>query len=544
MKRKTTFKFLLISGIFLNILSSCNDINLSNISKDVMIDESLVLPIANGSIKISDILAQIGNQNQIVNNGDTISYVSNYSYDYAFNNIDLLSNAQSAQLSIPLAAATIPANTNIPLPGGNNFLINLGLDPNSTTKRVDSVYVTSATIAVTISVANLAIIPSDLKITLVFPTMKNQSDRSQVSKVVTYSTFGQPFNLLLNNVIVNSFGQTGVPVQVLFSSGNRSITVNSNSAINVGLKFINPINFTAAYGLFQPSAVGATTIKMPLDILKSLPVGLKFANPKAYINLQSNIGSYLRFNIDYVKAYSKDKLTQTQASFNGSPSTYEIINKLPSSPGQFVNWNMKTLDKDYGATDLLFDTTQPLDTLEYKFSLGVDPSTPPASYIIPGMKLKANVKIQIPLYLKAGSYYSVNDTVLNIGENISKIEQGTLILKITNGLPVKATYSMKFLDSSKHLITTSLNDSTYVINSGQVDSNGLVTAGTVTPLNIALTKSQITSIGNAKYMVFTVRVEGQDATKAIQFTNKDYFNVKLGIFVKASTTTTLGTTNK
>jgi len=542
MKRKSFFKFLLATGVFALLLFSCTEIDLTNISKDIKIDESLVIPIANGNVSIKDILGQMSSQNELVTNGDTISYVSNFSYSYNFKDIGLLSNATQANLTLPLAAASIPAATNIPIPGGNNFMIDLGLDPASTTKRVDSVYVASSTIGVTLSVANFAVIPSDLKVTLVFPTMKNQSDRGPVSKVVPITTFGQSTNLVLSNVIVNTVGQTGVPVQVLFSSGNRAITVNSNSSINVKLSF-NNVNFTVAYGFFQPSTLAATDIKMSLDMLKSLPLGLKFANPKAYITLQSNIGEYLNFNIDYVKAYSNDLSVHTQADFNGSPSTNELIKKIPSAPGQFVNWNMTPLDSLNGRTDLLFGNAQQMDILEYKFSLTAVPSPLVANYVVPNMQLKANVKLQVPLYLKSGSFYTVNDTIQSVGKNISKIENGTLVLKITNGLPVKATYSMKFLDASKHLITTTLNNDSYIINSGAVNGFGMVTAPTITSLNIELTKDQITSISTAQYMAFTVRVEGQDVTKAIQFTNKDYFNVKIGAFVKASTTTTLGGNN-
>jgi len=545
MKRKIVFKFLFSTGILLTLLSSCKEIDLTNISNEVTFDESLVVPIGQGSASIGDVLAQFVDKNNLVIEGDTVNYISDYSYDYIFKPIDILQYAVPRNIAITdFVPATIPVNSTVTIPGSNSFIINLGLDPNSTDKRVDSTYVSSAAIGITVTYSGITlasngapISPSDLKVVLGFPTMVNGGNRLAVAWAIPYS-FGSPYNFTLQNVIVDTHGQTGVPVDVSLTSGNRQIKVDASSSININVRF-NSVNFSVCYGLFQPTTIQSTSIKIPLDVLQTLPKGLQFANPKALINVESNVGSYLDFKIDYVKAYNKNKTVVKNASFYGSPSTSETIARKPTAPGQPMNWDLKTLDKNYGTTNQLFETYDVLDTLEYKFSLKASQASPPPSFVVQGMAMKAKVRVKIPMYFEKGSVYDYTDTIEYDNSKVDYVDQGILVLKITNGLPAGAKFGVKLLDANKHLVSSTLSDKTYEIKSALVGANGLTTASVITDLNIELTSAQVKDLKAAKYFVYNVVLAGQDPLKELQFTTKNIFGVKLGIFAKINKTTNL-----
>jgi len=546
MKRKIVFKFLFSAGIFLTAFLSCKEIDLTGISNEVTIDESLVVPIGQGSASIGDVLAQFVNKDNIAVEGDTVNYISNYTYDYNFKPINILEYAVPRNIAISgFTPDIIPINSSVPMPGGtNSFMIDLGLNPTSTEKRVDSTYVNSTSIGITVTTSHITlasnggpISPSDLKVTLGFPKMVNGADRSPVGWVIPYA-FGTQYPLTLANVIIDTHGQIGVPVTVSLTSGGRPIKVDASSAIDINIHF-NTVDFKVSYGLFQPSTIQSTSIKIPLDVLKTLPTGLQFANPKALINIGSNVGTWLDFNIEYVKAYDKKKTVVKNASFYGSPSTEEIIKVKPTSPGAFSSWNLKTLDKDYGTTNKLFETNDVLDTLEYKFSLTADPSSPPPSFVVPNMSMTAKVKIKIPMYFEKGSTYNYTDTIEYDNSKVDYIDQGILVLKITNGLPAGAVLTMKLLDADKKLINSTLNDNTYKIKSAEVGDNGLTSSSVVTDLNIDLTSAQVNDIKTAKYFIYNVVLSGQDPLKELQFTSKDVLSVKLGIFAKINKTTNL-----
>lgn len=546
MKRKIAFKFLFSTGILLTLLSSCKEIDLSNISNEVTFDESLVVPIGQGSASIGDVLAQFVDKNNLVIEGDTVNYISDYSYDYVFKPIDILKDAAPRNIAVTgFQPATIPASSNVDFPGSSSFIVNFGLDPNSKEKRVDSTYVSSAAIGVTVTYSGITlasngapISPSDLKVVLGFPSMVNGGDRSAVAWAIAYSFFGSPYNFTLQNVIVDTHGQNGVPVDVSLKSGSRAIKVDASSSINIKVSF-NSINFSVCYGFFQPNTIQSTSIKIPLDVLQTLPTGLQFANPKALINVESNVGSWLDFNIDYVKAYNKNKTVVKNASFYGKPYTSETIARKPTAPGQPMNWDLKTLDKNYGTTNQLFETYDVLDTLEYKFSLTASQSTPPPSFVVPNMAMKAKVRVKIPMYFEKGSVYDYTDTIEYDNSKVDYVDQGILVLKVTNGLPTGAKFGVKLLDANKHLVNSTLSDKTYEIKSAVVGANGLTTASVITDLNIELTSAQVKDLKAAKYFVYHVVLAGEDPLKELQFTTKNIFGVKLGIFAKINKTTNL-----
>ena len=541
MKRKLyklTIRLLCLS--FLMLISCKTD--LTNLSTDINLQQSLAIPVGEATISINDLLSKL-DVPSVSTNADTINFVTEFNYNYSFATPSLFSSTQQKNSTLSLPPVTIGANTSLPNLG--NQFIELGLDPTSTTNRFDSVKVSSLSFYLTIKdITNivvagtgLGISPSDLKVTLIFPKIRYSSNGQVVSKDITLTQFNQAIPVDLNNIVVNTVGETGVPFQVVFKTGSRNLTIGLGGSIS-SIVQINKFDYQVAYGRFQPTTSSPTTIKMPLDILSSLPSGLSFANPKATITITHNIGSYLTYNILGIKAFSKDHSTTRQALFNGNPTSTENLTLKPTFPGNDVTQAMKTLDKNYGTTDQLFDTSVKLDTLEYKFQVqsndALNNANPP-SFIIPGMKVGANVKIQIPMFFKAGSNISISDTISKIDGFLNKISSAALVLTVTNSLPVKIALKMKFMNAANSVIQIpSINDPIYTINSAQINNLGVVTAPTVSNLRIELTAAQTAQLNDAKSMIFTVNISGQDASKTIQFTKNNYFKLKLGVFAKGN----------
>ena len=552
MKKKLVFLYSIMVGLLGFNLTSCVDINLSNVSKDVQINESLVLPIGEANLNVGDLLSKFNLPNQIVTDADTINFVTEINKDYTFLNVNLLENPETTNLPFTmLPIPQVPANTQIPI-SGSVTSVNLGLDPNSTTKRVDKIELSSFTFGVTVSESNLTVFgssnsisPTDLKVVLTFPKMYKTNTTTQIDPIIIpITSFGQQANVTLTNFYMDTQGLTGTPIQVNLYSGNRAITVGNSATLTINV-IVTDIQNIVAYGLFKLTSEVPTTIKLPLNDLSAIPPGLLFANPKIKITLKSDIGTYLKFNIESIKAFSKDHSVIKQGLFTGNPSISEPFGVRPTVPGITVTKQLHTIDKNYGTLDQLFDLS--LDTLEYKFALITDDaannasSTP--SYIIPGMSINANIRIEVPLSFKAGSNISLTDTLKNIDIPFGNVEDAILVLKVTNALPLKATFSAKFIDANNNVIASSLNDSTYVINSGIVNSSGIVTAETVSPINIELTKTQANDIKDAKGMIYSLVLAGKTNNDPIQITKNNYIKVKLGAYLKGKYSLTIGSKN-
>jgi hypothetical protein len=536
-------------AIFLSvlILPSCmNDVDLTNISNKVQWNGSLAVPVGEATLTLEDLLAQLDSQNILITEGQEILYQDSDSIDFRFRDVDLAKYSQSLEKSFNVSPVdiTIPANTPFPsLISEEN--INLGLNSTSD-ERVDSAVIYSANLSVKVNVENINNInPNNLKLTLEFPTDKvHKKNGSPIKIEFTPGTFNHPEIVTISDFVINTSGNaSGIPLTLKLdiTTGSSPVTVGPSSVVDVELKFTS-FNYKVAYGYFTPAVIATKILTQDLDLPSFTDDGLfLFANPKAFLTVKSNIGAYLKFNVDYVKAYPKSNSSQVvYASFNGSPSTSESLDNKPAVPGLWVTKRLRTLDKDYGATDLLFSNENKPDVLEYKYSVDIDRSkndrTP--DFITPDGAIKVYYKIQIPLYLKPGSYYEFKDTIPDAGEDINsaledvEVNSGSIFLTVSNGLPVKGKLTLVLKDSLGRDISTTFTKE-YDIDAPQVDSEGYVVESGITPqkIEIALNNDQLNDFKRSKDIVYKFRIDSKDANSFIHFKKSDTFKVKLGLFV-------------
>lgn len=550
---------------FSTLLTSCmNDIDLMNISKEIKIDESLVLPIGEANMSLEEILAnqdlmaKIDSQGLISAQGFEVLFQDTSNVSFKFREINLARSSQALLKTFNVSTVdfVFPPNTSIPtFTSFEN--INLGINSNPSVERIDSVKIGFATLSIKITETDLAINPSDLKLTLSFPENKlRKRDGSSNTILFSPKVFGQTDDVpIINFVIITTGNASELPIQMNldFKSGSQPLKVSPTSKIEVQLKF-NKLDYEVAYGFFQPAILASSTIQKPIELGSTVSGGvLKFSNPILTVNATSNIGTYLRFKVDYVKAFVKEDPTQeSKASFNGNDYITYNFSK-PKFPGDTVN-KVMIFDKDNGATYRLFEKEIRPNMLEYKFSALVNEDAisqdPTPNYITPDSRIDAVLKIEIPFQLNAGSNFELKDTIENVGKNIKSnlkdidVETAILVLKIANGLPVKAKLTLVLLDSLGATINTTIKK-VYDINSPAVDSEGLVATNGITPqtIQIDLTKSQVEDLKKSKNIAYLVHLEGRDSTSKIHLTKMNTFGVKLGIFVKGSVKKNLDSNN-
>lgn len=566
MKRKSSFLWKSFLWIFLIGSVSCTEIDLTNISKDIKLQESLVLPLVQDSITVGQFLNKLKVKDGLIGyNADTIYFQAEAKKVFKFADVNVLKNSVSKVLNLSLTAGTVAANQGISAPGGLSQQINMGFDPLSVTSRVDSIKTNALSLAVKVSVTDIKnqsgnpISPSDLKIRLKFPKMYNQTNYLPIQTDFNVTQFGTDAAVVLNNLMIQTAGMSSLPFDMQFFAGSNPITLGSNAKINVEIKTTQIDNTNlVVYGIFEPSTLESTILKIPQEDLKDLPDGMRFVNPQAFVHFESNFGTFLRLKLESLRAYNKT--TEQKGQFKDKSGVYRdttsvLLKKRAESPGDFVPIDLPVLNNVYGQTDLLFDTSSKFDSLEYKFSLKIDNESNKLVdqhlkplFAIPGSKLDATIRFQIPFYLKPNSNFDYSDT-LSIDSLFDKIKKASLLIRITNGLPTNVTYSMKFLDDKKsEILVPTVNSKTYEIKSANSDATtGLYVSGTSSDFSIDFAESDVAKLTNAKSMVFNLKFTGQPITsttsKAIQITKKNYFKIKVGASLKSSYSTTLGSNN-
>ncbi len=557
---------------FLSIqFSACEaDIDLKNVSNEIALQPSLVLPLASVSVNFGQFLnAHYEGDNLDLSNNPEINYISKDSTEFQFGAPDFLENVQPLVKNLYPALAgevTISPNAAIP-PVTANDNVNLGLNSSANGDRIDSIKVTSVVMNVAINLTPdmRGINPSNLKFSVVLsPERVRMSGGGSNIITIVPNAFGEPVSVPVTDFTLITGGTSGFPIQLTIEAQNGSLplVLSPASAITCNISFSNLV-YSVAYGNFETAANVSFVHSRKLDIGKVFPDGvLKFSNPQLKIRGTTNIGTYLSFNIDYIKAFvsTDSSIPPVYAWFNGhtTNSVSDQFDTKPALPGLWVSKDFEPFDKDRGETNLLFENANKPDMIEYKFSGGINKTLvqkdPTPNFITPDGKLKVYFTYMIPFQLNKGSFYEHQDTIRNIISEIAnvfdkytedRISSVAIVLDVKNGFPIKTRFSIQFMDFLGRKLLTDLAKE-YTLEAENADVNGIVQPGNETNQTIVLLvlKDQIPELKKAAWMAYSVRFEGENNESGIHVTQFNTFDLKLGLYVKGDIKGSLGTTFK
>jgi len=546
MKRISVFKLYLVILSIPFITSCINDVDLTDFSGDIKIDQSLVVPVGEATLTLDDVLNQLTDVNFIGANETEIYVQAADSLTWNFSDISFMGNTtplvQSVYLS-PLGTVPFPPNTKDSI--STDLSLYMGFNTNPTQQRVDIIKANSGTMSFTIDKTDVDLQPSDVKVRLTFPSsvfsFATGSNIIEASPVA----FGVPFDLNLGAFSMYTYNNANslpVNLKIYFKSGNSVVMLSPTSKVDVSFSF-KGIDPKVIYGHFNPTISDLAQekiVELP-DLNAIIPHGLlRLAEPELKFTIENSIGIKLGLNLEYLKGYMKNDpaYTPVYAKFkNNNTATQIIINAAPEY-GTVGN-TVYTMNKDSGQLDGLFNNSPIPDMLAYKFNI-TNVRTEAIDFISPGAGLKAKFNIKVPLHLKSGSYYELRDTIsnLNLDSILSDgtIQKAILQLKVTNGLPVAAKFTLKLLADDDSEISTTIEPE-YTINAPAVDANGFVITSQLSSQKIQLEilKSQLASLKVTKKIAYTVRIESAP-DKPINLQKTNSFGVKVGLFVQGDKT--------
>ena len=567
MKRFSDIKLIILvcTGVTVFLNSCLSDVDLLNVSKDIQIDQSLVIPVGEAKLTISDIFRKFGLPGNIDPLSNEIYFQNSISTEYTFKPINLADSVKpfTKTLSPFPGGFTYPANIPITIPPISDTL-GLGINGNISQQRIDTLKMSSGLINVTVdATSDIQQIPAgDIHIEFVLDKLK-VIDGTKLTFVPTqYSVAGQ-IKLGAFSIFANGAAKIPLKINVTINTQSKSIPLGANPQITIKLSFVNLI-LAEARGKFPVSL--ANTQTMPFNIADIVPNGyLKFDDPTLTIKATSNLGVDALIKLDYLKTYNLNSATNFQlAWFNGhtTNSTSLILNG-PTIPGKKDSVSFDPFNSINGEIDKLINTNPYPNTLEYKYTVTNNPeSKRMTDFITDNNTIKFDLITRMKLSFKAGSSYNLTDTIQNVGQSIgsvlNSIDSAILVLNISNGLPVKAVYRMTFCKSNTPNDTISRNITTikdntltgnifssYQLIAPEINADGTVkTDGLKSQtLLIGLNKNTIEDLKRTKFIVYTLIFEGDQSTingvsttNPFHFTIKNSFGIKMGIFVKNKTT--------
>lgn len=540
----------------LNFTSCTNDIDIFNISNEVKLDQALVIPVGGTEINMLDIVNRL-NQNQYLVVDSTSNEIFFEKFDtltYRYRDLNLSSKINSSSVIYPLNTDIIPKTVSANISGRviQTGVFGTGINNNILSERLDSIYLNSMAINCRISPHNVTIPASSIIVKVIIPSqyLKYRTPTTNDTIIFTPTSYYVDNEIVLNNItLAFPTGATYIPfkTEIYYQTGANSYILFPNAEIVADFSVRNS-NYSVAYGYFDPGNYMNPTETNTIDYYSFLPEGyLRFANPMVDITTHTNIGTYLLFRFDYVRAYlsSDPAFVPIYASFDGNRSFTQNLEK-PKIPGNFQTTKLRTFDKDFGKTNLLFDSVRRPNVFEYQFTSMLDNAKISAdvtpNFLVPNSHINLFVKSKMLLYFNEKTFYEANDTS-QMSEQIDATLDGTLkidscfiVLKVTNGFPGQAVAKVRIFDAQHKAMLENIAKE-YKIESAKVDENGTVLKNGETNqvIKILINQENLEELKNIGYFITNIKLTAKDGASSgnkIHITQDNYLKANVGLYLK------------
>ncbi|MFV0471556.1 MAG: hypothetical protein ACK5L7_05925 [Paludibacteraceae bacterium] len=559
--KKLCFASTILFLLFLYFVSCTNDVDIFNLSDEIKVDQPLVIPIGKSYATSVDILKRFKHSDMLVIDS-TSNELYFEKYDtivYRYRNLNLESKIYPLSVEYPLNTGLLPkiapANSSGIVSGNSSF--SSGINDNASDDRIDSLHCQSLTLSCNLSLLNISIPISKIKVKIIPNAHFKFGDSDNDTITLTPTAYDMNEDIVLDNAKLyfpNGSSSISLNTEIYYSTGGSDYILYPNAKI-IATYTIKKIDYRVAFGYFNPENYSNPTETNTLDYFGFLPPGyLRFANPQLSITASNNIGTHLIFRFDYVRAYLSYDLDflPIYASFDGQQSFSQPVRK-PAPPGSISLTTMRTIDKNFGHTYLLFDSLQRPDVFEYQFTSLLDKDrinedkTP--NFLIPDSKINLYLHSKLSLYFNEGSFYESNDTSITTSQidatfkNKLRIDTCQIVLKVKNAFPCQIATKVQMLDSLNRPVLNSLARE-HTVLSASVDEDGTVVEGRETNqvIKILVEQEHLDELKSVRKFITNVKITGKDGTdsnKKIHLTQDNFVDVKVGLYVKFNTIVTI-----
>ncbi|MFC2151539.1 hypothetical protein ACFLSE_03355 [Bacteroidota bacterium] len=362
-------------------------------------------------------------------------------------------------------------------------------------------------------------------------------------------SFNSPFTLDGYTIyLVDSVGSDSLFLPVDF----RVELINSGAGIAAGEEIgitatIENINFDAIFGYIGDYELLTQTGDLDLGFFENTIEGyIRFENPEINFNITNSYGVPAAVSI---------------SRFTGFKGDTDSIQMIFDSTIDTFGYAYPTLT-DYINNDIFKDTTISISgtnsnvsdflaflpsSLEYSLSAQSNPDGPGASYnfVSDDSRIDIDFEFILPLWFQADSF-ALEDTIdldlINIEEDADFIERVSIMLEVSNGLPLEIDFQLYFLDSLYNPVDSLFDENARpIISSGIIDpvSHAVISPGIKTSL-VQYTNDDINALNTVKYGIIRAGLKtpsdsNEDLVSVKFYTDYSVdFNLSVGVDVKAN----------
>lgn len=354
----------------------------------------------------------------------------------------------------------------------------------------------------------------------------------------------------LSNTVLRLANSDSVEVECILTIKKKiNIKLSATSYITMHMAAGDGTwKFEKAWGVFNGLEPQIGNEVIPIDIFeKNEQDGMKYnllvEDPRITLKVQSNVGIPFRLGVDKLEATNNKKTVS--AKFENGKNTYSKDLKYAKKPGDNITALDVTFNKKNGGIDQLVNLLPNQVTLAYNFqAINGDLKGDKNYFITDDAYIDMLCKVELPAYLRKGSYILVSDTLKDLdfakdlGEKYS-FEKIKLTAVASNSLPFDAKVRFYFLQQEEgsdeiSIIPDSNINKTVSIAAGKVNSsNDIVGKSTATIDLIQFNEKDIPSLKKAKHLLIMYEVAVNEFNK-VKVTRDNKLSVFLKAFAKGS----------
>lgn len=545
--------------------TSCvvEDYNLSDLdTENLELSTSVTAPVGHCSISITDLLDMqnveglgYDENGLLVFTYDTTQHfdISGIKMDgidrnFTFSNYELLKSpieeqgySQAQFLAMGNIGMTLEKNTKLPINVGIPISELYNNDPNV---RLDSILMKESPLFVDLTSQIGGLLDnSDVTYSVILNGKELQTATGPANKPLTLDLSGK----FLRIGTADSLYLDGYLTMKNKMVANIE-TQGNGLAVHVFSKR-ESFSFEKAWGIFNNIDPMSGYNPIEIDVFEKnkqdgVDYNLIMENPQIKLEATTNIGVPLHLEINELSA---SNATETRSAFfnNGSKQWKTDLDyaTVLGTPTKALD---QTFDKDNGRIDMLLNMLPNQMAFGYDFSVVKKDMDSKESYFVTDdayIDLKCNVNL--PIYLRKGSYISLHDTItdIEIEEDLGEVysfETAKIVAEVENGLPFDADIEFQFVEADTilgipvyYVIDDPNIHKTISVKAAKTNSNDEVEKPLKENITIQFSTDDIPNLKKTKFIYVNYKIAVKEFEK-VKVTKDNMLNIKLKAYAKGN----------
>ncbi len=544
---------LIIPVFIIFLFSQCmhDEYDFSKLDDEMEITAGVLAPVAYGSLTLSDIISEFDSSSFISTNADGLLLIT---YEDS-----LFSYVADELLEIPsqdFIEFFIESDFTIPSGWGVGQPINLDRTKDfpfsfANGEQLDSLILDEGSMVFDIT----SEFQHTGEITITCPNI--QLDGVPFTQTIPIDvadgtfTYNEPFvldgyTIYLSDSITPDSTFTYMPVDFEVELINSGAGLNAGEQIAVTATIEN-LNFDAIFGYIGDYELMTQVGDLDMGFFENTIDGyIRFEDPRINFNITNSYGVPAAVSISRMVGYNGTD--SVEMTFNETMDTFGYAYPRLSD---YINNDIykDTVISINGQNSNVADFLSFLPSnLKYSLSASSNPDGPEASYnfVSDDSRIDIDFEFVLPLWFKADSF-ALEDTIdldlIDIEDDADFIEQVSIMLEVSNGLPLDIDFQLYMVDSLYNHVDSLFNDNARpIINSAIINEadNTVLAPGIKTSL-VEYTNDEIMDLSSVRYGIIRAGLKTPSNSTGDLISVKfmeDYsvdFNLSVGVDVKANT---------